>query len=95
MFPLRMLEWFFTTPVIITLISCHLKKSRTNYKLKRYALAANWMMIVAGFLEQLYPGMWGAIWLTISCVRASPPPTDNCPQPKEAQPLSHALKSDY
>lgn len=68
MFPLRMLEWFFTTPVIITLISCHLKKSRTNYKLKRYALAANWMMIVAGFLEQLYPGMWGAIWLTISCI---------------------------
>jgi len=68
MFPLRLVEWFFTTPIIISLLSCHLKRTKANLAIKRAALLSDWFMIISGFFEQRYADPLGAIWLVASCV---------------------------
>jgi hypothetical protein len=79
MFPLRLVEWFFTTPIIISLVSCHLKQTKANLVIKRAALSADWAMIIAGFFEQRYPDPLGALWLGASCVRSPPHPKPAVP----------------
>jgi len=74
MFPLRLVEWFFTTPIIISLLSCHLKRTKANLAIKRAALLSDWFMIISGFFEQRYADPLGAIWLVASCVRSQAPP---------------------
>lgn len=79
MFPLRLVEWFFTTPIIISLLSCHLKRTKANLAIKRAALLSDWFMIIAGFFEQRYPDPLGALWLVASCVRSHPHPKPPVP----------------
>ena len=77
MFPLRLVEWFFTTPIVISLLSCHLKRTKANLAIKRAALLSDWFMIISGFFEQRYADPLGAIWLVASCVRSQAPPPSN------------------
>eukprot|EP00241_Pyramimonas_parkeae_P018551 CAMPEP_0114320872 /NCGR_PEP_ID=MMETSP0059-20121206/26217_1 /TAXON_ID=36894 /ORGANISM="Pyramimonas parkeae, Strain CCMP726" /LENGTH=421 /DNA_ID=CAMNT_0001448397 /DNA_START=538 /DNA_END=1803 /DNA_ORIENTATION=+ len=66
--PLRYLQWIFTTPAMIIVISCLVRKNEISKKLLGEALISDLIMIVAGFWEKYLGSPWHEFFFAVSLV---------------------------
>lgn len=65
--PVRYLQWMFTTPAFILLLTCLVKPETEAAGPVRHAIIADQIMIITGFFERYYRPPFREVLLLISC----------------------------